>query len=334
MLPDNFAVLGAVGQRALPVAAVRRGDAFPQIVEQRLVFRGRHPQVAVGLAPGIEQFRRSPFHLVDFVFVAAETRRIDMQDFGVRARDIHALNRMMERLRKNLAFAGQALHFPREPLQFGVLSAQGRVVFHRARSDCQPAAQFAGIDGLGQEIVGAGVQPGDHVPLGGSAGHDNRIDIRPGFALLDRAAKRHSVHHRHFPVHQSDFGRLIGLDALPRVLAVASRFHFIAEIGDRLLQQEALHFVIVDYQYFHARTNPRRREKRLAIPTAQSGGTCQSAVSRAEAAMSNGKTTPRRPPARRTLVGAAWRGRLWEKPAWEKPSTASRPDRTRFSIYD
>ena len=119
------------------------------------------------------------------------------------------------------------------------LLAHPKLVGHHLEADeaAHAGEQREIVDRLGQEIVGAGIEPGDAVArLVERGDHDDR-DMGDLGIGLDAAADFETVHAGHHHVQQHDVGQFRG-DAGQRLLAAARRQDF--EIFGRQLRFQQL----------------------------------------------------------------------------------------------
>jgi hypothetical protein len=111
----------------------------------------------------------------------------------------------------------------------------------------EPGDQLRLDDGLGEIVVGAGLQAGHDVLDRIPRREQNRVDVTFARCGAQLAAQRDAIHFRHFPIgdHQLE---IAGGDFFERFLAVARDLDVVAGALEQPRHDQALRRLIVDEQ--------------------------------------------------------------------------------------
>ncbi len=112
-------------------------------------------------------------------------------------------------------------------------------------------AQFVGIEGLGQIIVGAGVHAFDQILGFGPRGQQQYIYVGFAIGAADAAADLDAVHARHHPIEHRKTRGVGPLQDVPRLRAVAGDHSFVAPSGEHRLQHRLEDRVVLGCQHPH-----------------------------------------------------------------------------------
>ncbi len=88
----------------------------------------------------------------------------------------------------------------RQQMVLPVSRAQRLLQPQNAPAGIEPRDQFAVVNGLGEIVVGAGLQTFDDAGLAVARREQDRIDVAFELALAHGLAQVHAIHLRHFPV--------------------------------------------------------------------------------------------------------------------------------------
>ena len=86
-----------------------------------------------------------------------------------------------------------------------------------AASGAQADAQFVGVEGLGEVIVGAGVHAFDQVLRFGAGGEQQDVDVGFAVGAADAAADFDAIHAGHHPIQDGQAGGIFGLQDVARL---------------------------------------------------------------------------------------------------------------------
>jgi hypothetical protein len=125
-----------------------------------------------------------------------------------------------------------------------VLELVGEVLEAQLRANAR--AQHRLVEGLGQEVIGAGLNAALAVLAVIEAGEHCHWDERGAPVLLDRAAHAEAVHPRHRHIEQHQVGRL-ARDDLKRLVAVGGDQRLVTLALQETHEDIAHHWVVVNY---------------------------------------------------------------------------------------
>jgi hypothetical protein len=111
-------------------------------------------------------------------------------------------------------------------------------------------SRCAGLERLGQQVVGARLHRGARRFLVGGAGEHEHVRVAGVAAGADRAHERGAVHARHLPVGDHDI-RGLGLVGAPRAFAVLGDGAAMAEPLDGSADEQPRTGVVVGDQDVH-----------------------------------------------------------------------------------
>ena len=150
------------------------------------------------------------------------------------------LTRFVERVEGKFAVT----HHRHHALQFGAGLAQTLTFGHVVQHVAHQRHQRLRLVGLGQIIVGAGLQPFAHIGLTGSGGlHDHR-HAGPGRIGLHLAQQAHAIKARH---HAVEHDQVVTLRRHPlqRLEAIGGCINFVALLGQRFFDDKQVNFFII-----------------------------------------------------------------------------------------
>ena len=102
--------------------------------------------------------------------------------------------------------AAQGLDLIERLAQLLDLGGQRGLHLDHAPADLDAGAEFAGVEGLGQIVVGPGLEPGDDVGLFAPGGQHDDVGRPVGLQGADPAHHLRPVHLRHHPVENGQSG--------------------------------------------------------------------------------------------------------------------------------
>ena len=154
-------------------------------------------------------------------------------------------------------WAGAALVNLRFLVEGGLGGAESLVLLFEAalESDDALAGTEAGVElvtveGLGDEIVSAGVHPGHYVFLLRFVSNDDDVGVAAVRQGADSLDELKPVHFRHVPI-ADDEGERFGLKALPGLGTVGCRDDFVAPLLQVVLQEAAGDGVVFGDEELH-----------------------------------------------------------------------------------
>ena len=114
----------------------------------------------------------------------------------------------------------------------------------------EAGAQFADVEGLGEEIVGPGVQRFDHVRRSVLRREENHVHVSTG-VLPNGLAHRYPIDARHDPIHDGEGRRVRPRQRLNRLRSIFDLHHVVAKVQQGGPQHPARNKVVIRDQDVH-----------------------------------------------------------------------------------
>ncbi len=123
--------------------------------------------------------------------------------------------------------------------------------FEDAAPGADADAQFMGVEGLGEVIVGAGVHAFDQVLGFGAGGEQEDVDVRFAIGAANFPADFDAIHAGHHPIEHSETGRAGAVENRPSLIAVACDHGLVAPSGQHGFQHGLKHRIVFRGQHAH-----------------------------------------------------------------------------------
>ena len=120
-----------------------------------------------------------------------------------------------------------------------------------AFAHAQASFEFQCVKGLGQIIVGTGLETFDDVSLLAFGGEQEKINITLARAQAGLAAHLEAIYAGHDPVQDGQTWRIFLLELLPGLRAIPSHHHLVAPLEKQRLKQVAGDTLVIGDQDFH-----------------------------------------------------------------------------------
>ncbi len=120
-----------------------------------------------------------------------------------------------------------------------------------ALADLNPGTEFAPVERLDDEIVGAGVEAVQHIGFFGSAGQEDGVDVVRVGLRAQAADDLDAFHFRHVPVENGQLRRVVYLEFLQCLEAIIDGDHFVSQFLHGVLHETQGTGIVVGYENFH-----------------------------------------------------------------------------------
>src|SRR5579884_541272 len=115
----------------------------------------------------------------------------------------------------------------------------------------QPNPQLVRVEGLGQVIVGAGLESLYDIFLLRFGGQQKDVDIGMAGTLAHFPAELKSIHARHHPIQDGQVGRIVSLQRPPGLITVVRDNRLVPPLHQEFLQQMPADWFVFRNQYSH-----------------------------------------------------------------------------------